>query len=112
MATERCGRDAGAFQAQREMMRSLLAGLIFVLVEGDVDGTAWLLGKLRPLSGRQLRADGAGGVAKTGLPQHGQIEQTFDQDHGGEAADRLPGEQSAFGARQQAVGNAAPILRP
>ena len=46
----------------------------------------------------------AGGVAKTGLPQHGQVEQAFDEDYSGETADGFPGEQSAFGARQQTVG--------
>jgi hypothetical protein len=45
--------------------------------------------------------------------KHGQIEQPFDEDYSGEPADGFPGEQSAFGARQQTVGerraNAAAI---
>jgi hypothetical protein len=87
-----------------EPVGSFLSSLVIVLVEGDVDGTAWLIGKLSKLSRRQLRADGASGVAETGLPQDGQVEQSFDQDHGGESADRLPGEQSAFRSWQQTMG--------
>ena len=48
-------------------------------------------------------AVGTGGVAKAGLPQQCQIKQAFDQDKRGEPAHRLPGKQSALGARQQPV---------
>src|ERR1044072_2015448 len=50
-----------------------------------------------------MRADGAGGVPKTSLPQHRQVKQAFDEDHGRKCADRLPGKQASLGARQQAV---------
>ena len=50
-----------------------------------------------------MRADGAGSVTKPGLPQHGHVEQAFDQDYSGKTADGLPGKQSTFGARQQTV---------
>ena len=85
-------------------MRSLLAGVVFILVEDDVDRAIEAIGELLELLGCQMGAEGAGGVAKAGLPQYRQVEQAFDQDHGVAAADRLPGEQAAFGARQQAVG--------
>ena len=39
--------DAHRFQAQRELVGSLLPGLVFILVEDDIDGTARLIGKLR-----------------------------------------------------------------
>ena len=46
------GCEAGILEAQGELVRSLLPGLIFILVENDVDGTAWLIGKLSQLSRR------------------------------------------------------------
>src|SRR5260370_36840698 len=51
-----------------------------------------------------MRADRTGGVAEAGLPQDGLVEQPFHQDHSGETADGLPGEQSTFRARQHTVG--------
>ena len=50
-----------------------------------------------------MGADGAGGVAKAGLPEHGQVEQTLYQDHGGEVADGLPCKQAPLGTRQHAM---------
>ena len=63
--------DASAFQAKGELVRSLLPGLIFILVEDDVEQTARPFGKLRQLSGGSLGSDGARRVAKAGLPQDG-----------------------------------------
>jgi hypothetical protein len=53
----------------------LWAGLIVILIEGDVHQAPGTMAKLRPLGGSQMRAEGAGGVVETRLPQHGQIEQ-------------------------------------
>ena len=39
-------------EALGELVGTLLPGLVVVLIESDVDGTARLLGKLRQLSGR------------------------------------------------------------
>jgi hypothetical protein len=50
-----------------------------------------------------MGADGAGGVAKAGLPQHGQVKQSFDQNHGGVTADRIPSKQVSLGTRQKPV---------
>ena len=80
-----------------------LPGLVIISVEGDVDGAARRIVKLRQVSGAQMCAYGTGGIAKAGLPKHGQVEQPFDQDHGRKTADGLPGKQPAFGARQQTV---------
>jgi hypothetical protein len=66
--------------------RSPLAGLVGIAVEGDKDATARLITKLGPLLRCQMSADGAGGVAKTGLPQRSQVQQAFDQDHGRKCA--------------------------
>ena len=46
------GAYAGALEALGELVGPLLPGLVVVLIESDVDGTARLLGKLRQLSGR------------------------------------------------------------
>ena len=97
------GVEADLFQAQGELVGSLPPGLVVVLIEGDIDKTARLIGELRHLRERQLRADRAGCIAEAGLPQHGQIEQSVHQDHGGESAHCFPGEQGTLGARQQTV---------
>ena len=76
------GADGGALQPLRELLGSFLPGLIVVLVEGNVDGTAWLICKLSQLSRRKLRADRAGGVPETGLPQYGKVKQSFHENHG------------------------------
>jgi hypothetical protein len=46
------GADAAGPKALGELVGSLLTGLVVVLVEGDVDATAGLIGKLRQLSWR------------------------------------------------------------
>ena len=93
-----------AFQAPGKLAGSCLAGVIFILVKDKVDRTTRPIAKLGQLCRCQMSADGACGIAKAGLPQRGQVEQAFDQDHGGKMADRLPGKQAALGARQQPVG--------
>src|SRR5580704_13283007 len=94
-------------------MSGTLPGLVFILIKNDIDLTIRLFAELRQLGGCEMRAEGAGGVAEAGLPQRGQIEQTLCQDHGREVSDRLPGEETAFGSRQQAMreggANAAPV---
>jgi len=97
------GLQAGTFQAPRQKTRSLLTGLVGILVEGDIDATAGLITKLGPLRRCQVSADGTGGVTKASLPEHGQIEKSFHQDHGREGTDRVPGKQAPLRARQQSV---------
>src|SRR4051794_37314778 len=65
------GLEASALEALGKEARSFLAGLVGILVKGDVDATAGLIRELGPLRGCQVSADGAGGVAKAGLPEHG-----------------------------------------
>ena len=52
--------EASTFQMAGEPVSSLLAGLIVVVIEGNVDQTARQLAKLSHLGGRQMGADGAG----------------------------------------------------
>src|SRR5260370_30940043 len=91
--------SACTFQAAGEEARSPLAGLVGILVEGDIDATAGWITKLRPLHRVQVSADRTGGVTKARLPEHGQIEQSFHQDDGGEGADRIPRKQATLAAR-------------
>ena len=86
------GLHADLFQAAGQLLGRPLAGLVFILVKDEVNPTSEPIGKLAKLGGRQTGAEGAGGVAKAGLPQDGEIEEAFDQDHGGKLAHRFPGE--------------------
>ena len=96
--------QTGTVQTLGKQARSLLTGLVWILIEGDVDTTAGLIAKLRQLHRGQMSADGAGGVAKPSLSERSQVKRAFDQDHGRERAHRLPGKQASLGARQQSVG--------
>src|SRR5437879_11809944 len=51
-----------------------------------------------------MGAQRAGDMAKTYLPQHCEIEQTFNQNHRGKLANRFPGEQAALGAGKESMG--------
>ena len=81
------GRQTGSLEFPGKGLGSDLARLVFVLVEDDVEQEIWPVAKLLELRGCQMGAEGAGGVAKAGLPQHRQIEQAFDQDHRWKLAD-------------------------
>jgi hypothetical protein len=48
-------------------------------------------------------ANGAGGVAKTGLPEDSQVEKPFHEYHGGRVTHGVPRNEAAFGKWQQAV---------
>jgi hypothetical protein len=96
-------RDADTGKALRELVSGVLSGLIFILIKDDVDQTIRLFGKLMELKWRQVGADGAGGVAKTGLPEDGQVEKSFHEYHGGRSTHGVPCNEAAFGTWQQAV---------
>jgi hypothetical protein len=66
--------DAGAGEPLREGVGGALAGLVLVLIEDHIDRAARLTGKLIELSGGQVGADGASGIAKARLPEHSQVE--------------------------------------
>src|SRR5215831_20208987 len=61
--------DTGAVQALGEGSSGLLTGLVFILIEDNVDSTILGIAKLVPLQGRQMSADRTGGVAKAFLPE-------------------------------------------
>ena len=52
----------------------------------------------------EMCAQRTGHVVKARLPQHGIVEQPFDQNHLGAVADLLPCIQAALGAGQEAMG--------
>ncbi len=58
-------------------LRSLLAAAIGIDIEGEIDG-ARAVAQLAKLAGVEMDAQGTGDVAKTGLPQHGIVEQHRD----------------------------------
>jgi hypothetical protein len=90
-----------------------LAGLILILIEGDVDTTIRVYVQLGQMRSSQVGTDGTSGIAESCLPQHGEIEQALDQDYVAELLDRFPGKQAAFRTGQEAmregIANAAAI---
>src|SRR5207247_3943435 len=60
-----------------ESLRGLLSTAVGVDIEGEVNG-ARAVAQLLKLAGVQMRAQGAGDVAKTRLPQHRIIEQPLE----------------------------------
>src|SRR5437867_2556991 len=95
--------DAGNLEAMSELERSLLAGLILILIESDVDGPFRSTRELLPLQLGQMQADRAGGVRETGLPQDRQVKEAFDEDQSGEAVHRFPGEETTLGTWQESM---------
>ena len=86
-----------------ESIGGTLAGLVLILIEGEVDAAVGVFAQLGQLRRSQVGADGTGGIAESRLPQHGEIEQPLDQDYVAELPDRLPSEQTAFGTWREAM---------
>lgn len=63
--------QTGLLEPSGESLGGVLARLVFILVEDQVNPTTGLIGKLMELRGRQMCAEGAGGVAEARLPEHG-----------------------------------------
>ena len=75
--------DAASDDALRpETMCELLRGLLAAAVdiEGEING-ARAVAQLSKLVSVKMRAQRAGDVAKTRLPQHGIVEQSLDENH-------------------------------
>ena len=73
-----------------ELLRGSLAGAVGIDIEGEID-RARAVAQLLKLAGVQMRAQRAGDVAKTRLPQHGIVEQPLDENHFGAMLNLLPG---------------------
>ena len=82
--------DAVRLETMCELLRGLLAAAVGVDIEGEIDG-ARAVAQLLKLAGVQMRAQRAGDVAKTRLPQHGIVEQPLDENYFGAMLNLLPG---------------------
>ena len=58
-----------------------------------------------------MRSQRRDGVREAGLPQHGYIEQSLDDNRGGATAHPLPAIQAAFAERQKTVSRRAAVNR-
>ena len=65
---------AGMEEALGQNAGCTLAGTIGILIEGNIDVAAAGIGQLGKLERSEMRAEGAGGIAKAGLPQPGEVE--------------------------------------
>ena len=72
-------------------------------IEGEING-ARTVAQLLKLVSVEMGAQRTGDVAKTCVPQHREIEQTFHQNHRRKLANRFPGEQAALGAGKESMG--------
>ena len=95
--------DALRPETMCELLRSLLAAAVGVDIEGEID-RARVVAQLLKLAGVQVRAQGAGDMAKTGLPQHDIVEQPLDENDLGALLNLLPGIQAALGAGEESMG--------
>jgi hypothetical protein len=70
-------------------LRRLLAAAITVGVKGEIDGSR-AVAQLPELVGIEVVSHRASDVVKTGLPQHGVVEQALDENHFRVVPDSLP----------------------
>ena len=102
-----------ALQPLRQRGCRLLAGMVGIAIEGNVELPAAAVAELRKLGRCQMGSESAGGVAKPRLPEYGKIEKSFDENDGRILVHRLPSKQTSLGAGQEPMGkgftNTAPI---
>ena len=84
-----------------ELLRGLLAAAVDI--EGEING-ARAVAQLSKLVSVKMRAQRAGDVAKTRLPQHGIVEQPLDENHLGALLNLLPTIQATLGAGEESMG--------
>jgi hypothetical protein len=63
-----------------EPLRGLLPTAIYIRIEGEINGSH-AFAQLPELAAIEMVAQGASNVAKAGLPQHGVVEQSLDENH-------------------------------
>src|ERR1700680_3017721 len=83
-------------------MRRLLATTVWVGIKGQIDGSR-TVAHLPVLAPVEMISHRAGDVVKAGLPQHGVVEQTLDENHFRTMPDLLPAIQATLGAWQKSV---------
>ena len=95
-------RDTLHDKTLSQLLSSLLAALILIDIEGEIDG-AFAFAQLAELVSVELCTQRARHVMESSLPQGGIVEQPFDQDHLGAVANLLPCIQAALAAGQEAM---------
>jgi len=80
-----------------------LSTAVGVDIEGEING-ARTVAQLLKLVSVEMRAQRAGDLAKTCLPQHGIVEQPLDENHLGALLNLLPSIQAAFGTGEESMG--------
>ena len=88
-------RDTMPDKTMSQLLCRLLAALVLIDIEGEIDG-AFALAQLAELVSVELCTQRAGHVVESRLPQSGIVEQPFDQDHLGAVANFLPCIQAAL----------------
>ena len=85
-----------------ELLRGLLATAVGIDIEGEID-RARAVAQLLKLASVQMRAQRAGDVAKTRLPQHGIVEQPLDENDLRAMLNLIPGIQATFRAVKESM---------
>ena len=83
-------RDSVRDEATGQLLCSLLAALIRIDIEGDID-SAFAVAQLPELVWVEVCTERAGHVVESRLPQGDIVEEPFDQDDLGVVANLLPG---------------------
>ena len=86
-----------------ELLRGVLATAVGVRIEGEIN-RARTVAQLLKLARVQMRAERAGDVAKTRLPQHGIVEQPLDENDLGAMLNLIPRIQATFRAVKESMG--------
>ncbi len=71
--------QASAFQPLRQCGRRLLAGMVGIVIEGNVELSAAAVAELGKLGRCEVGPEGAGGIAEPRLPEYGEIEESFNE---------------------------------
>ena len=85
-----------------QLLRGLLAALVGVAVEGEIDSTL-ALAELAELIGVEMGSQGAGYIREPRLPQDSIVEQALDQDDFRIMLHLFPGVQTALASGQEAM---------
>jgi len=86
-----------------ELLRGVLATAVGVRIEGEIN-RARTVAQLLKLARVQMRAERAGDVAKTCLPQHGIVEQPLDENDFRALLNLVPGIQTTLRAVKESMG--------
>lgn len=95
-------RDTVRDEVTGQLLRSLLAALVRIEIEGDID-SAFAFAQLPELVCVEVCTQRAGHVVESRLPEGDIVEEPFNQDNLGAVANLLPGIQAALAAGQEAM---------